>query len=128
MSSPSPSSFHTSGSPVYPPIGRSAGPNGTVRSDDSSNSLSSRESFTPMVEPNNPANMLPLTNAPRLPNIGLTTTPGWSGTTRRNRSFSSSVALGISMASSPGGRVYPQDLDAGYAYWTPGSRVRAHRS
>lgn len=40
--------------------------------------------------------MLPFTYAPRLPNIGFTTTSGRSGTSARNRALSSSVILGIS--------------------------------
>src|SRR6478672_10227382 len=77
-------------------MGRSAGPNGTVRSVLSSVSLSAPESFTPTVGPKRPANMLPFTNAPRFPNIGLITTPGRSGISERKCSFSASDAFGIS--------------------------------
>ena len=41
--------------------------------------------------------MFPFTNAPRLPNIGLTSTRGSSGTPERNRSLSASVGFGICM-------------------------------
>ena len=57
-----------------------------------------------------PQNMLPFTNAPTLPNIGFTSTPGASGTRARKRALSSSLCLGICMrsscppASSPGNR------------------------
>ena len=47
--------------------------------------------------PNSPANMLPCTNAPRLPNIGLTSTSGSSGIRPRKNCLSSSVGLGISI-------------------------------
>ena len=39
--------------------------------------------------------MFPCTNAPRLPNIGFTSTRASSGTSERNRSLSASVGLGI---------------------------------
>src|SRR5262245_50706669 len=45
--------------------------------------------------------MFPFTNAPRLPNIGLTSTPGASGTRPTKRSRSASVGLGIFTASTP---------------------------
>ena len=41
-------------------------------------------------------NMLPSTNAPRLPNIGLTSTPGAFGTRAVKRSRSASVGLSSS--------------------------------
>src|SRR6476620_11572236 len=50
---------------------------------------------TQIVEPNNPANMLPFTNAPRLPNIGLITTAGSAGIIDRNPALSCSVGFGI---------------------------------
>jgi len=48
-----------------------------------------------MLEPNSPMNMLPFTNAPRLPNIGLTVTSARSGTKSWKTALSSSVGLGI---------------------------------
>ena len=42
-----------------------------------------------------PANMLPFTNAPRLPNIGLMTTAGSAGIIDRNPALSCSVGFGI---------------------------------
>src|SRR5258705_13903525 len=39
--------------------------------------------------------MFPYTNAPRLPNIGLISTSGSSGSTERKNSLSASVGLGI---------------------------------
>ena len=39
--------------------------------------------------------MLPLTNAPRLPNIGFSSTRGSSGTIERRKSLSCSVGFGI---------------------------------
>src|SRR4051794_19393390 len=50
-----------------------------------------------MSPPNSPANMFPCTKAPRLPNIGLTSTRGSSGTRARKRSRSSALGLGICM-------------------------------
>src|SRR6266536_2450696 len=49
----------------------------------------------PTSEPNRPMNMLPFTKAPRLPNIGLTSTPRASGTRLVKRSRSASVGFGI---------------------------------
>src|SRR4051794_418496 len=45
-------------------------------------------------------NMLPCTKAPRLPNIGFTSTSGASGTRSANRARSASVGLGICTAAS----------------------------
>ena len=44
--------------------------------------------------------MLPFTNAPRLPNIGLTSTPGASRTIARKRALSSSLCFGICISPS----------------------------
>jgi hypothetical protein len=51
-----------------------------------------------MSAPKSPMNMLPFTKAPRLPNMGLTSTRGSAGTSDRKRSLSVSVGLGICMA------------------------------
>src|SRR5690348_1593251 len=91
-----------SGRLVYPPIGRSAGPKGPVPSMPSSSARPASSSRTPTAGPNSPANMLPCTNAPRLPNIGLTSTAGSSGTTDLKYSLSASLGLGISMVRSLG--------------------------
>src|SRR5215831_7562013 len=56
----------------------------------------------PTSEPNRPMNMLPLTKAPRLPNIGLISTCGASGTRPVKRSRSASVGFGIFMRPPPG--------------------------
>src|SRR6266545_159417 len=86
-----------------PPIGRSSGPNGPPPAAASA-SRSSAASLSPMSEPKSPANMLPFTNAPSWPNIGFTSAPATGATYSRNRSLSSSVALGIFMLSIvPGG-------------------------
>src|SRR4051794_19128103 len=45
-------------------------------------------------------NMLPLTKAPRFPNIGLTSTPGAEGTSDVNLSRSPSVGFGTCIAPS----------------------------
>src|SRR6185437_4431286 len=80
-------------------MGRSAGPNGPAPGTASSSSRSSSGSLTPMSGPNRPMNMLPCTNAPRFPNIGLTSTSGASGTRPLKRSRSASVGLGICIGS-----------------------------
>src|SRR2546428_467170 len=82
---------HAAGSVTYPPIGRSAGPNGPAPSLRSSLSRSSSPSLTPTSAPKRPMNMLPFTNPPRLPNMGLTSTWGSSGTRERKYCLSSSV-------------------------------------
>src|SRR5438132_8389612 len=45
--------------------------------------------------PNSPANMLPFTNAARLPNIGRMVTAGSAGTSLLKAALASSVGLGI---------------------------------
>src|SRR5579859_2106404 len=82
---------------VYPPMGRSAGPNGPDPSMPSSSARPWSSSRTPTAGPNSPANMFPCTNAPRLPNIGLISTAGSSGSTDRKKSLSASLGFGISM-------------------------------
>src|SRR5262249_27014800 len=82
---------------VYPPIGRSAGPNGPDPSMPSSSARAASSSRTPTAGPNNPANMFPRTNAPRLPNIGLTSTDGSSGSPDWKKSCDASLGFGISM-------------------------------
>jgi hypothetical protein len=52
------------------------------------------------VRTNSPMNMLPFTNAPRLPNIGLTSTRSSSGTSFSNRARSASLGFGIFISSS----------------------------
>lgn len=82
----------SAGNPTYPPIGRSGGPLPSTAAN--SRRPASSTSRTPIVEPNAPANMLPFTNAPRLPNIGFTTTAGSPGISARNLSLSCSVGFG----------------------------------
>src|SRR6516162_5791008 len=82
---------------VYPPIGRSAGPNGPDPSMPSSSPRAASSSRTPTAGPNSPANMFPCTNALRLPNIGLTSTDGSSGSTDLKNSLSASLGFGISI-------------------------------
>src|SRR6478735_12523997 len=60
-----------------------------------SSSSDAGSSFTPMFGLNSPANMFPLTKAPRLPNIGFTSTPGVSGIIDLFNCLSSSEGLGI---------------------------------
>ena len=83
-----------------PPIGRSAGPNGPDPSMAASSPASASPSRTPTADPNSPANMLPCTKAPRLPNIGLISTSGSSGSSDRKNRLSSSLGLGISTVGS----------------------------
>src|SRR5580704_14264198 len=66
----------------------------------SSSRASGSASRTPTADPNSPANMLPCTNAPRLPNIGLISTSGSSAISDRKNCLSSSLGLGISTAGS----------------------------
>src|ERR671910_851564 len=80
-------------------MGRSAGPNGPAPGCASNSACPSGGSLRPTSLPNNPMNMLPFTKAPRLPNMGFTATPGASGTSASKRARSSSVGLGIFMAS-----------------------------
>src|SRR3712207_4681572 len=54
-----------------------------------------------MSDPNSPMNMLPFTNAARLPNIGLTSTLLCLGTRSRKRCISASVGRGICMVGTP---------------------------
>src|SRR5918995_6387018 len=82
-------------------MGRSLGPKGPAPSSASRASRSASGSLTPTSAPNRPMNILPFTYAPRLPNIGLTSTRGSSGTSERNTSFSASVGLGISTITPP---------------------------
>src|SRR5215472_6980875 len=82
---------------MYPPMGRSAGPNGPDPSIASSSARAASSSLTPTAGPNNPANMFPCTNAPRLPNIGLTSTDGSSGSTDLKNALSVSLGFGISI-------------------------------
>src|SRR5258708_5603076 len=79
-------------------MGRSAGPNGPVPSIEAISPRPASSSRTPTSGPNRPANMFPFTNAPRLPNIGLTSTAGSSGIRDRKNSLSPSLGLGTSMA------------------------------
>src|SRR5215475_9512962 len=88
-------------------MGRSSGPNGPAPGSASSRCWSSSGSLMPTSEPNRPMNMLPFTNAPRLPNIGLISTCGASGTRPVNRSRSDSVGFGIFISMPP--RSYPAD-------------------
>src|SRR6202042_3061344 len=69
---------------------------------------------TPTSDPNRPANMLPCTNAPRLPNIGLISTSGPAGTSAVKYSLSSCDGLGICMPASvsPGGNFGMVDKQA----------------
>src|SRR6478752_9769627 len=76
-------------------MGRPAGPNGPLPGSALSSSSPAGSSLTPTSSPNRPAYMLPLTKAPRLPNIGLTSTPGASVTRLRKCALASSVCLGI---------------------------------
>src|ERR687887_240059 len=75
-------------------MGRSDGPNGPPPASRSAR-WSDSSSFTPTSEPNSPINMFPLTNAPRLPNIGLTSTRSSAGTNLSNRALSASDGFGI---------------------------------
>src|SRR5580693_4691545 len=65
-----------------------------------SSRASGSASRTPTADPNSPANMLPCTNAPRLPNIGLISTSGSSAISDRKNCLSSSLGLGISTVGS----------------------------
>src|SRR5450759_4543975 len=56
--------------------------------------ISGSGSLTKRSSPNSPANILPFTNAERLPNIGFSVTAGSSGTNSLNAAFASSLALG----------------------------------
>src|SRR5262245_59079232 len=96
-------------------MGRSSGPKGPEPGSASSRAReSSSGSLTPICWPNRPMNMLPFTKAPRLPNIGLASTPTASGTSSVNRARSASEGLGIFTATSvpaldlqAGSKVYP---------------------
>src|SRR5215218_4220088 len=80
-------------------MGRSAGPNGPVPGWASSSDCPSGGNLRPTSLPNSPMNMLPFTKAPRLPNIGLTSTPAACGASAWKRARSWSVGLGICTAS-----------------------------
>src|SRR5437660_12917383 len=81
-------------------MGRSCGPKGpppALRSF----CRSASTSFTPTSAPNRPMNMLPFTKAPRLPNMGLTSTRVSAGTRDWKRALSASLGLGIFMRLGP---------------------------
>src|SRR4029079_4621178 len=116
-----------------PAIGRSGGPKGPVPGSARSSSSSAGASFTPTSGPNRPMNMLPFTKPPRLPNIGLTSTPGASGTSDRKRALSASVGFGtcISIPPSPAAlasSLPPVDRDrqGRSAAVLPGGRLRCY--
>src|SRR5260370_22217171 len=78
-------------------MGRSSGPKGPDPSSAASSRWAVSSRRTPTAGPNRPANMFPCTNAPRLPNIGLTSTAGSPGIRPRKNCLSSSLGFGISM-------------------------------
>src|ERR1700690_1088057 len=72
-------------------------------------------------------NMLPFTNAPRFPNIGLTSTRGSAGTSAWKRSLSESVGFGICIGSATHGRrVGPSQEDPEVCL--PGTHVGVMRA
>src|SRR4249919_449538 len=95
------SARQAAGSVMYPAIGRSAGPKGPEPPMAASSLRPASSSRTPTSAPNSPANMFPFTNAPRLPNIGLTSTAGPPGMSDLKNCLSSSLGLGISMCAFP---------------------------
>src|SRR4029453_14501594 len=96
-------------------MGRSSGPKGPEPGSASRRARdSSSGSLTPICSPNRPMNMWPFTKAPRLPNMGLASTPTSSGTSSVNRARSASEGFGIFTATSVpaldlqvGSKVYP---------------------
>src|ERR1700722_5652302 len=63
-------------------------------------SRSSSRSRTPTAGPKSPANMLPCTKAPRLPNIGLISTSGAAGNSELKEAFAPCDGFGICMPAS----------------------------
>src|SRR5260370_5708526 len=65
---------------------------------------------TKRSSPNRPANMLPFTNADRLPNIGRRVAAGWSGTSLVTATLACSLGLaimpGLILLTSALGRIY----------------------